>query len=450
MKRPSPAVETADSMDFPPPAPPNHRKKKTRDLPNLSDCHCCNRRINSTNPKNRLQILASQWRIVLLCKCCYNLVESSQYCSYCLSRVSSSSMESFYECKRCQRRVHKACASMFSFGSGNDCCSGGFSVCFDCWIPKFLGNDYKARVLRSRTKSKVVKFGGDLTNSLGSFGVCDSHDKGKGENELNDVHVVAKKKIAAALEAKEKACNKALVAKKAAVLTSKTVGLVSVDKDGSDQRGSVVDHDALLAIRLHRAMNSSPRISRNSCLLNTHCVDVPEVNGCSDCLGSRAVVETSCSSKPTNDGDDEQNGLSENRQDYVQKCGSTQDTKDSGEFDGRLITYSRKGRGSFKVEGKKEPDSSWRTHSGKWSTGDERIKEKPDCLLRTYRRRLSKVKRCKLELGHCSKTYSRRHSAIADCKSKLIYGSFKMDNGTLSPAIALKCCEESRAFTTAS
>ncbi|KNA25832.1 hypothetical protein SOVF_002630 [Spinacia oleracea] len=427
MKRPSSAA-MVDSPYFPPPAPPNHRKKKTRDLPNLSDCHCCNRRINCTNPKNRLLTLASEWRVVLLCKCCYNLVKSSQYCSYCLTRVSSSPMESFYECKSCRRRIHKACISMFPHGSGNDdSSSNDFSVCFDCWIPKLIENDYKARVIGSRNKSKLVKTGDDLTNSLGSSGVCDSQGMGRGEDVLNDAHVEAHRKIMAAREAKEKAFNKAVVAKKAMVLASKAVGLVAIDKDGN-QQGSVVDEDAQLAFRLHRAMNSSPRISRNSCLLNTQCADVPEVDGCSNGLGSRAAVEPSCSSKPNSIGGDERNGLPETRQDCLQKC-----EKRSGYLDGRLITYSRKGRTSLKAKGTKEPDCVQRTSRG-WSSGDVKM---------TYKRRLFKAKRYKLELRRCFKTYSRRHSAIPHCKSKSIYGSFKLDNGTLAPAIALKCCEES-------
>ncbi|XP_021772605.1 uncharacterized protein LOC110736641 [Chenopodium quinoa] len=395
MKRPSPA-SMADSPDFPPPAPPNHRMKKTRELPNLSDCNCCNRHINSTNPKNGLQILASEWRIVLLCKCCYSLVESSQYCSYCLTRVSSSSMESFHECKRCRRRVHKACASMFPFGSGNgnNCCDD-FSVCFDCWVPKLIENDYKARVLGSKIKSKVAKTGCDLTNSLGSSGVCDSQDMGRGEDALNDVHVVAQKKVAVALEAKEKAFNKVMDATKAIAVASRAVGLVSVDR-GGDQQGSAVDVDAQLAFRLHRAMNSSPRISRNSCLLNTQCEDVPEVDG----LGLQAAIDPSCSSKPSNAGGDGESGCPETIQAFEHKCARIQDEKQDGDLDGCLITYSRKGRASLEAKGKKEPDSSQRTRCRRWSSGAVKIKEEHDCPLRTYRRRLSKVERCKLELGY--------------------------------------------------
>ncbi|XP_010674352.2 uncharacterized protein LOC104890531 isoform X1 [Beta vulgaris subsp. vulgaris] len=443
MKKPSPAA-MADSSEFPPPAPPNHRKKKTRELPNLSDCHCCNRRINCTNPKNRLQILASEWRIVLLCKSCYNLVESSQYCSYCLIRVSTSSMESCYECKKCRRRIHKDCVPMFSFGSGNISSSDVFSVCFDCWIPNLLENEYNSRVIHSRSKGKEVKCGGELTNSLGSSGVCDSQDKGKGlEGVMNDAHVLAQKKIAAALEAKEKALDKAIVAKRAVVLASSAVGVVAVNKE-DDQRGSMIDDDAQLAFRLHRAMNSSRRILRNSCLLNTHCVDVPEVNGS---LDEQAAVAMNHSSKPLNIRGDEQNGLLETRQRCEQNCARPQDEKHGGDFGGCLITYTRKGRASLEGKCKEEPDFYLRTYSEGCSSGGVRVKEEPESPLRTYCRRLSKVKRRKLELGHCSKTYSRRHSAIPHFRSKLSYGHLNLDNRSLAPAVDLEISGKSRAFT---
>ncbi|XP_057549987.1 uncharacterized protein LOC130828168 [Amaranthus tricolor] len=453
MKRSSSAL-MMDSTEFLPPAHPNNWKKKTRDLPNLSDCHCCNHRINSSNPKNRLLILGSEWRIVLLCKRCYNLVESAQYCSYCLSRVLISSIESFKECKRCHRRIHKDCISMVPLGSGNIngySCSNNFFLCFDCWMPKLLENEYNIRVSKIINKKRPVKIGGEkiggeTTNSLGSSGVCDSQDKGKGlEDAANDVNVVAQMKIGVVLEANEKAINKAMAAKKVVAFTSSGVGIVSMDKDKNGQRaGSVVDDDAQLAIRLHRAINSSPRISRYSCLLNTQSVDIPEANGNVGGLESWVGVETSCAGKLVNIGGDEQNRLCETRQECEQNCTRAQNEK-CGEGSGAmLITYSRKARASLEV--KEEHSCSGKIYSEGWSSRVSGVKEEAACPLRTYRRKLSKNKRYKLEIGHCYKTYSRKRSIHG--KSKL-YGSPTLDNGTLTPSFALNHREESLPFTAA-
>ncbi|KAL2941850.1 Dothistromin biosynthesis peroxidase dotB [Bienertia sinuspersici] len=340
---------------------------------------------------------------------------------------------------------------MFSFnGSGNDCSDSDFSVCYDCWIPKLLENDYYARVSQNRNKKKGVNVGLESMNSLGSSGVCNSQEKGKAlEVGVNGAHDVAQEKVTVTLGVKEKALNKAMDAKRAVVLASSAVGLNAMDKDG-DRRGSVVDDDAQLAIRLHRVMNSSPRISRNSCLLNTHCLDVPVMNGNVDGLEFQAGGETSCSSKPTNIGVNEQNGLSTTRQECEQHCVRTQDEKCGGDFGGGLITYCRKGQTTFEAKCKEELDCFQNSCDSGWSSGDVGTKEELGCSLKTYQRRLAKVERCEVEHGHWSKTYSRRHPAISHCKNNVMYGSFNLDNGTHALAVSLKCCDESRAFTTAS
>ncbi|CAI9287099.1 unnamed protein product [Lactuca saligna] len=100
--------------------------KKTRDLPNLSDCHSCAVRINCTNPRERLQPLDSMWRVVLLCKKCTKRVESSELCPYCFSVVGDD--KDCFKCLDCQHSIHKDCVA--KYGSGLR-----FSVCVDCWIP---------------------------------------------------------------------------------------------------------------------------------------------------------------------------------------------------------------------------------------------------------------------------------------------------------------------------
>ncbi|KAH0972097.1 hypothetical protein GBA52_024253 [Prunus armeniaca] len=113
--------------------------KKTRELPNLSECHSCHLRVDiaNANAKSKLHVLYSEWRIVLLCKKCFSRVESSELCSYCYS--TSSSQESF-SCRQCHRKVHRHCDSEYrSVALLSDSCSAmEFSVCADCWIPESL------------------------------------------------------------------------------------------------------------------------------------------------------------------------------------------------------------------------------------------------------------------------------------------------------------------------
>ncbi|XP_074307938.1 uncharacterized protein LOC141642870 [Silene latifolia] len=442
MKRQSPAETTTD---FPPPQPLNHSNKKTRDLPNLSDCYCCSRRINCTNPKNKLGILTSEWRIVLLCKKCHSLVESSQFCSYCLTRVSSA----FYECKKCRRRIHKDCVSKFSFGSSGNC-SDEFSVCFDCWIPNLLENEYsRSRAVRIGTSKKQAEKNGVESTSLASSDLCNLQKKEKVlENVVNEANADAERKIVIAIEAKEKVLTKVMAAKKAMDIASGSLGIVEID-----QGGLVVDEDAQLAIRLHREMNSSPRISRNLCSMNTHCVDVPKVNG----LELQGANETSCSDRATyiDPGDNglesglghERTGSREARQESGNKFGRKQDGKYNDDSKSCVITYIRKGKASKGVKCKKKASSFLKVYSRKPS---KTVKvEGGQCpshavKLDAYHYRFQFLK---LEGGQCSKTYSRRR---LNCKSKLVNSSLNLQNGNLASDMSLNCREEPRALANAS
>ncbi|KAK9673192.1 hypothetical protein RND81_12G152300 [Saponaria officinalis] len=422
MKRP-PSTAASNALEFPPPQPPNPRDRKTRELPKLCDCHCCNRRINSTNPKNRIGILRSEWRIVLLCKSCHNLVESSQTCSYCLTRVSSA----FYECKKCRRRIHTDCVSKFSFGSSGNSCDE-FSVCYDCWIPNLLENEYN--------RNRIARIG----SSKKQLGKNDSEKRKCLADVVDEAHVVAEEKIAMAVESKENVFRKIMAAKKAVELASGALGIVATD-NGGEKGDSVVDEDARLAIRLHREMNSSPRISRNSCSLNSHCVNVPRVDG----VESRGANEASFSGRGTEVGVDvdgmhmnssqvrERNESSGVKQEFRNKFGRAQDGKCNGDSKSCVITYVRKGKVS-KVVKHKEVDGS---------------------LLKMYSRKLSRLAKpepsqhlCQFvkREGRCSKTYSRRR---LHCKNDLANSGIKLENVDLTPNMSLACHEEPRALTNA-
>ena len=93
------------------------------------------------------------------------------------------------------------------------------------------------------------------------------------QDAANDASSVAKNKIEAAVKAREEAVRKALMARKAVELAKTAVDMVASDANNKEEDGVLID-DVELAFRLHRVMNSSPRISSNFCSLNTSCLAV--------------------------------------------------------------------------------------------------------------------------------------------------------------------------------
>ncbi|XP_017972018.1 PREDICTED: uncharacterized protein LOC18608347 [Theobroma cacao] len=211
--------------------------KKTRDLPNLTECQACGSRTDTANGKNRIQTLYSEWRIVLLCSRCYHRVDSSEICSYCFKEAS----EDYFSCGQCKRSLHKTCflncksVPPWSFSI----CGSEFTVCIDCWVPKQI-----ARKRGNFRRNKKAK----------NSSILDNRDGGGAkllESVVKDANYAMGKKVEAAVKAREMAVKKAIVAKRAVELASNA--LEECD-------------DAELAFRLHRAMNSSPRISKNRIL----------------------------------------------------------------------------------------------------------------------------------------------------------------------------------------
>lgn len=198
-------------------------------MPNLYDCHSCNRHVNFANQSDRLRILESVWRVVLLCKECIRCVELGEVCSYCLSSVSG--FECF-KCGNCDRLVHKECVGKYGVCPPWSYCPVDvrFKVCVDCWVPNLV-----------KRKGEGV---------LG-FEVL--------ENCAREAECVAGKKLEVSNKAKEDAMRKRDVAKKAVDFAN---GVLKWDglEDGE------------LALQLHRAMNSSPRISRSFGPVNYSCL----------------------------------------------------------------------------------------------------------------------------------------------------------------------------------
>ncbi|WOH04957.1 hypothetical protein DCAR_0624369 [Daucus carota subsp. sativus] len=226
---PTPSPQSSLSSD----SSSDDLRKKTRDLPNLYDCHRCNRHVNFANQSDRLRILDSAWRVVLLCKECVRCVELRQVCSYCLMDVSGSEC---FKCGSCDRLVHKDCVVKYSVCPPWSYCpvEMRFQVCVDCWVPNSV-----------KRKGKGV----------GSYEVL--------EDSVREAECVAGRKFQVLVKAKEDAMRKRDVAKKAVDFASGVLDCVK-ERDGLE--------DGELALQLHRAMNSSPRIARSFGPVNYSCL----------------------------------------------------------------------------------------------------------------------------------------------------------------------------------
>ncbi|KAG2705195.1 hypothetical protein I3843_05G038000 [Carya illinoinensis] len=263
---------------------PHPALKKTRDLPNLSQCHACGFRTDTGNGKQRLQTLYSEWRIVLLCKKCAVRVESSEICSYCFQETLAAEC---FCCGECNRRVHRDCFKKYrTVAPWSYSCSGEeFSVCVDCWVPRPIALSralFGGRKIRRRDKS-----GGKARDSRILDGAKSLKDVAENAN------CVAKKKIEEAAKARVEAVRKAVVARRAVELATNALDFVA-SRDENGEKVQTVD-DAELAFQLHRAMNSSPRISRNlwenkgDSLVGGSCSGYPNV--CGKLEPDRSVLE---------------------------------------------------------------------------------------------------------------------------------------------------------------
>ncbi|XP_042492684.1 uncharacterized protein LOC122072178 [Macadamia integrifolia] len=244
-------------------------RRKTRELPNISDCHACDAQM-SNKGKDKLLTLDSEWRVLLLCKKCFDGVESAKICSYCFLGVSEESAG----CRKCQRRIHRACILKYpGFVLCSNSGSGSFT-CIDCWVPKSLANSNGA--CRSRNPRGDSKIMSDACS------VGDSCSKSL-EDAVKDANLAAEKKIASATLARQKAFTKAVAARRAAELARNALNLAVVaardenrENDSPASCALIVD-DAELALRLHRAINSSPRIAKDLCSLNSDYLRSPRM-----------------------------------------------------------------------------------------------------------------------------------------------------------------------------
>ncbi|KAL5714976.1 hypothetical protein ACHQM5_016867 [Ranunculus cassubicifolius] len=212
--------------------------------PDISNCHVCESQINlKGRGKDKIRTLHSHWRIVIICNSCFNNLQSAKTCSYCFTKIFDEL--SSVCCRFCNRRIHPDCLSMY--GKLNSCCKDIDSfTCVDCWIPKSVK---KVVVNLSRVSED---------NKDDDKSVCLEDDAAE------DVKSNAEVKLVNAVKARKTALEKSVVARKVTEMAANVMDIAAVAADEEsklDGVSSVLD-DAELALRLHRAINSSPRTFR--------------------------------------------------------------------------------------------------------------------------------------------------------------------------------------------
>uniref|UniRef100_A0A2P2QN49 Uncharacterized protein LOC107421509 n=1 Tax=Rhizophora mucronata TaxID=61149 RepID=A0A2P2QN49_RHIMU len=265
-RRQTPATtSTADSND-PPRRPPSQNclqprrmsSKRTRDLPDLSECHSCRFRTDSCSGDDVLLILYSQWRIVLLCDFCCERVESSQICSYCFKEPSGTA--SCFTCGQCHRIVHESCFSRYrtsppwSYSSSGS----GFSVCVDCWLPVTVARKRGLLVRRSMRKGKDASALGD------SNGDC----------REKDANSLVFKKFDSAFRNNEPRRAVELASNVLNFIADRDVSCDSIKYNTNDVGLDVTG----LALQSNRSMDNSSGVLDNLCSVNLDSVSVPKMH----------------------------------------------------------------------------------------------------------------------------------------------------------------------------
>lgn len=270
--------------------------KKTRDLPNLSECQACGFRIDSSTGSDKIQILYSEWRIVLLCCKCLDRIESSKICSYCYKET----IEDFLTCSQCERSVHKNCFLKCKVIESMSFLES--LICVDCWVPQSLVK-----------RRKFLTYRKICTNST-NLGISNSMVSNGGGS-----CAVVERKIVFALMASGMKVRKPLLPKKSNALDSE----VKRDEGGEIHKKVASDDDAELAFQMHRSMNSSPRISKNLCVVNSSDSHVPKERDYGGVLILRGSGSGSSSSNALKSSGDETSTNFDSRPSYDKRCECT-------------------------------------------------------------------------------------------------------------------------------
>ncbi|MED6133948.1 hypothetical protein PIB30_032881 [Stylosanthes scabra] len=418
-------------------------QKKTRDLPNLTECHACGFKFDLCTGKNGLRTLYSEWRVVLLCTKCFSSVESSRICTYCFSEASPDS----YRCIQCRHSVHKNCFLKYKDVApwSYSCLGSEFSVCVDCWIPKPVAISRSRRKVKGGMIKKkgrvIVEKGKSITRVLGGGDLVRSI-----EDVVKDANHDMEKKVDTAARAREEAAKKAVVARKAVEVANNALRLVPNCEESSLKVDGVkfVDGSELM-FESHPRLNSSPKTSKRHCLLNTNYLDTPKIwdsshdssfkrsdswdaSGCEPSISVGSLASGSSSDMKTcaNDGGRTAEINPEEIEDEILKEGE-------GSCSIPLINHG--GEDSGLESDRKQADSALH--------GDERCNGKPDRYFLKYRRRKCMLKP-NIECKPNDKAYVESHeSAVglrSNCSEELrtIYNASFQSYAPLQASICLQ------------
>lgn len=215
--------------------------------PDLYSCHRCGLRFPVNGGIDRFHILESQWRIVLLCYDCLDGVRTGKACSYCFLGFSELE-EVILVCSICSCRVHRSCVPLHHRNLWSSQLDTGKFVCVDCCpVQRFRGKDF-------------IKSGDPAARSGFSF--------------LLEEKPILEKKVT-----KE---GRVMVTRGSAEIMQKAHGSVHLDHTHIN----LIVSDEELALRLHRSVNGSQRISRSLCPKDeTRLAVARKVRGCNHSVG---------------------------------------------------------------------------------------------------------------------------------------------------------------------
>ncbi|KAL1289645.1 hypothetical protein HN51_058051 [Arachis hypogaea] len=410
--------------------PSNHvmecsSQKKTRDLPNLTECHACGFKFDVCTGKNGLRTLYSEWRVVLLCSKCFSSVESSRICTYCFSEASSDS----FRCIQCRHSVHQNCFLKYRNAApwSYSCIGSEFSVCVDCWIPKPVAISRSRRKVKGgvikrkgrvivekvNSNSRVLR-GGDLVRSM--------------EDVVKDANHDMEKKDDAAAKAREEAVKKSVVARRAVEVANNALSLVPNREESGLKVDDVKFVDgSVMTSELH--LNSSSKTSKRQCLLNTSCLDTPKIWDSSLDSSLKRLDSWDASGYEPSISVGSLDGGSSN--DLNRRCIGTSDMKTCANDGGRTaeinaeeiedeVLNEGEGSCSFRLISHGGEDSgleSDRKQADPALCGDERCNGKPDRYFLKYMRRRCRLKPNIESKPNNNKAYLESHDAAVGLRS---------------------------------
>ncbi|XP_020678280.1 uncharacterized protein LOC110096591 [Dendrobium catenatum] len=200
----------------------------------LSSCHRCGLRFPISDSIDQFRTLESQWRIVLLCYDCLDGVRSAKVCSYCFSAIPELE-KGILVCIECCCRVHCTCVPLHHRNLSPSQLDTEKFICVDCCpVYRFRGEGVAKS--GSRTGFSILL-----------------------EDLVREANSISEKEMASEVEAKNNMVSRSMAVRSSTEVTKDALASVHLVKDSSN---AITLADEELALRLHRSINGSQRISR--------------------------------------------------------------------------------------------------------------------------------------------------------------------------------------------